>query len=184
VAGLLIVQGEGASAAIVVKGRTGAALVDTQTEDKARAPAPKAAELAFNVSLPFAKLTQLINQFEFKFSAKGTAVGLISYNGTLTVGKIAVASSGNAAFPVRTVAPFRLVGTVAGRAIDLNGEATLDFAFDVGSDWCPILKFDDASVAFTDKAVLPANVTKSIPSFTEFVATKFLNDELKSNLTC
>lgn len=176
----------GAEGVILVKPRGGVSQSETPAGDKAAAPAPhKAAELAVNVSLPFEKIAQLINQFEYRFQAKGkAAAGLVSYNGTLTMGNVTLAPSGQTQFPLRAVAPFKLVATVGGFPVARSGDATIDFAFDVGSDWCPVLKFGEPSVNFTEKAALPSKVEKSIPSFSEFVASKFLRSELQANVTC
>lgn len=177
----------GAEGAIVVKPRSGVSKFEAPAEDKSVRPETrKPAELAVNVSLPFEKISQLINQFEYRFQGQGTAAaGLINYKGTLTIGKVALASSGQTQFPLRAVAPFKLVATVGGYPLNVNGETTIDFAVDVGSDWCPVLRFGEPSVNFSDKAAaLPAKVDKSIPSLSEFVAGTFLSKELKANVTC
>lgn len=178
-----------AEGAIIVKSRSGPSQPEASSEDKATATAPrKAAELTVNVSVTFEKISQLINQFEYRFQAQGAAAaGLIEYKGVLTIGTVALAASGQAQFPLRAVAPFKLVATVGGYPVNVNGETTIDFTTDVGSDWCPVLKFDEPSVNFSDKAALPAlppKVDKSIPSLSEFVASKFLSNELKANVTC
>ena len=136
--------------------------------------------------MTFEKISQLINQFEYRFQAQGAAAaGLVEYNGVLTIGTVALAASGQAQFPLRAVAPFKLVATIAGYPVNLNGEATIDFTTEVGSDWCPVLKFDEPSVNLTEKSIaLPPKVDKSIPSLSEFVAGNFLRNELKANVTC
>lgn len=168
--------------AILMKARS----ADTieKTEEKAGNQPPPAGELALNVSLPLDKVSQLLNRFEFKLQSQGTVAGFVRYKGTLTVEKITLSASGNARFPLRVVAPFRLVGTLAGAALDQSGQTTIDVGTDIGSDWCPVLAFDEATVEFRDKAVLPPAVDKSIPSLGEFVATQFVNKEIKKNITC
>jgi hypothetical protein len=181
-AGMSIVPG--ANSAIIVKSRTGPPPAETSSEEKASSAPRKAAEFVANVSVTFEKVSQLINQFEYRFQAQGAAAaGLVSYKGVLTIGKVTLTSSGKAQFPLRAVAPFKLIATVGGYPLDVNGETIIDFATDVSPDWCPVLKFDEPSVKFTDKvAALP--VDKLIPSLPEFVAAKFLSNELSANVTC
>lgn len=174
-----------AEAAIIVKPRTGPVEVDAE-ERAGRRPqpaAPKPAELAVNVSLPFDKLAALINQFDFRFQAKDDE-GALTYDGTLALGKVRLGASGETQFPLRAIAPFRLTGKLIGVSVTINGEATIDFALDVGSDWCPIVKFGEASIAFTERALLPRKVTNALTHPREFIAGKFLTKELQAHATC
>jgi hypothetical protein len=95
--GIFVPCAEGAT---IVKSHTSSLQSETSSKDKAAAMVPgKAAELAVNVSVTFDNISQIIDQFEYRFQAQGAvAAGVVSYKGTLSTEKVMLSLSGQKHF--------------------------------------------------------------------------------------
>jgi hypothetical protein len=168
--GCVTVQGE-----IVVKSRSNNASTISPAQ---------AGDITTTIKLPFDKIASLANHAALAFNSTGTFGSVFSYRGTLTLAQISVGRSDKDVFPLRISAPFRLKGVFAGYDIDQEGAASVNVAIAFGPNWCPAVTFDDPSVTLATKERLPVTITKSIPSFGDFVAAKFLGSELRTYVTC
>jgi hypothetical protein len=139
--------------------------------------------LTVKVNLPLDKAAALANRYQLTTNAKGRYAGIISYDGTLSVGKVKLSVSDEDQYPIRVEAPFTLKGTVGGSDLNEWGTATVDLAIRIETNWCPIVEFGKVSVALDDKP-RPAAVGRSIPNFSDFVATQFLTGQLSSWAAC
>jgi hypothetical protein len=149
----------------------------------AAAPAPTASRLTVKVNLPLDKAAALANRYQLVTHAKGKYAAIISYDGVLSVGKVKFSVSDEGQFPISVEAPFTLKGTVGNADLDESGTTTIDLAIRIEENWCPIVEFGNISVALDDKP-RPAAVARSIPNFSDFVATQFLSSQLSSWATC
>ncbi|HZP78539.1 MAG TPA: hypothetical protein VFB45_20510 [Pseudolabrys sp.] len=172
----------GARADIVTRARN---TDDTAPIAAARPPAAatKESRVSIAVNMPLAKLETTVNQFQFVVHNKGVLAHLVSYDVQLTTGQIKVEPSGDGQFPIHLTVPFALKGTIAGSNIQESGDAALNLAVRVESDWCPIVEFSRPAVRLDDKP-RPAAVTRSIPNFGDFVATNILSRELSTWTAC
>ena len=168
-----------AYADVMLKAREAGAAVPTA----AAAPtSTKDSEVYVVLNMPLSKLEMLANQYQVVIRPKGTVAVLVSYAGILTVGSVKIAASNQSQFPLQITAPFDFTGTIAGNKIEQSGEATVDVGVQ-NRNGCVILNFGNPSVSLNAKPV-PAAVTRSIPSLSDFIATKILQYELNNWTTC
>jgi len=139
---------------------------------------------AFQINIPFERISKTLNQFEFKSQAKGVAsvpiVGRVHYEGNGIVGRITLKASGQPELPIELTAPFRWTGSIGGFDVMADGELIVDFGVTVGPSWCPLVELGEPRLElYPDKTIDLANVP-----FANTVLRHLVADELKKLLSC
>jgi hypothetical protein len=180
---LLIVAVVAGAAALTVQQAASDITATSQNlpQPAAGAAGPSQSQIRVAISVPFAKLSELLSEFEFKFHGQGTS-GLLSYDGVVTINKVSVAKSPNPQHPLRLNAPFHATGKIGQFPINQTGDASVDLAITIGNAWCPLVEIGDPLVTLSQPAPLPAGFGAA--SISEFVASNLLGHELKQQLTC
>lgn len=178
---MVVAAADSSRADVVVEAR------ESTQDEIASATAPPAApesRLTITANVPFEKVAAVANRYQLATHAEGKIMGLISYDGVLSLGKVKLVASDEPQFPIRVVAPFTLKGTLGGGALNDTGEATINFAINVRRDWCPIIEFGNVAVTLSDAPRGGAEIAPAGPSLSEFVATQFLSSQLSNWATC
>jgi hypothetical protein len=158
-----------------------AATLKSAPQPAAAAASPPQSQTRVTMSVPFDKLSDLLNQFVFKIHGQGNAA-FLSYDGVVTIDKVSVAHSSDSHYPLRLDAPFHVIGKIGTLPIDETGTATINLDITIGNAWCPLIEFDSPSVTLSRSVPVPAGF--GIPSIPEYIATNLLGHELKQQLTC
>jgi hypothetical protein len=159
---------------------------------KAKRKAPVAAALnhgeltrvIVEAKLPLQRLTSVANQFDFKAQTKGVTnvvlIGDVHYDGSGVVEKVSLTASQKKQFPIELKAPFRWAGTIGVFDVKADGDVTVDFAINVGPDWCPLVELDDSVVElYPEKAINLARVP-----YAKTIIRNAVDAALKKQLNC
>jgi hypothetical protein len=139
-----------ADAVVALKGKKGPTSVSVKTSG--------ASSLKIKATLPFEKVSAIINQFDIRLDAKGvkkdTFIGDVSYAGTGRVGTVVVRASGSDKYPIEFKAPFRWKGQIKGFDVVASGNVTINFGIHAGNDWCKVIEFDEPKVALVESKTI------------------------------
>jgi hypothetical protein len=137
--------------------------VQPEATPAAAAPPPSAppARLELALNLPLAKIQAIANLFAFQIDKSGSISGQ-AYEGTISLSKVTLQSSNDAAHPLALGAHFKFAGHISGQNLVGGGTTTLNLALKVGPDWCPIVDLTAPSTQWDNDIDAPLPVKVAI----------------------